>query len=313
MPTDLWLHAIATEQVGGRPAADPIYIEAFRTAPPPDVPLALLRHAQLLFAAGEPDRAEAALTALAAAGLLDGKQVAEAWLEVATIRMGRNDIPATVSALERIVEDGAGDAVPRALRNIGTFLEDHYGDLTGAEQAYRAALGYQGSPHAVGAAVNLGQLLDRTDRWGEADALWQTAADSAHPVESSRAAVLRAIALSERGRHDEAFSAFVTAAQGSPSEWTARAAFNAGVLLLDGRPRYSAHDAATFLDIATAQFAEAQLTGEHAMASVCLADALLQSGQRARVPQLLAEAERYGGDVVREQVAALRQRAGGSA
>lgn len=308
MAGDLWIRAVEAEALAGRPAADPIYIEAFQNEPPPDVPLALLRHGQLLGAAGLREQSEAALASLASAGVLDAEHVAEAWLEIATLRLGRSDIPATVSALERVVEDGAGDGVPRALRNMGTFLEDHFGDDAGAEQAYRAALAHADSPHAVGAAVNLGQLLVRTDRWDEADALWQAAVGSGHPVEAARAGALRGIALSERGKHQDALDAFTATAQRAPSEWTARAAFNAGMALLNGQPRSSPQEAASWFDVAASQFAAEELPNEYAMATVCLADAYLQVGTTGPVPELLDEAERYGPDVVLEQVSVLRRR-----
>ena len=223
-----WERGVRLEQLNDVPGATAAYIEAVEAGEEPVDPLAVLRHAEILEARSDP-AAEAAFQRIAEEK--DPAIRAGAWRGISRYRIDRGELEAALAALETVVETGDPDETPRALRNIGAFRED-FGDVEGARAAYREAIAHDHPQHSQGARVNLAQLHDKEGDHTGAARLFREVIDSGHPAEAPRARVLLGLMLQEQGDVAQALEWFESTIADEDSEWTQRAAFNAGMIYL---------------------------------------------------------------------------------
>jgi len=104
--------------------------------------------------------------------------------------------------------------------------------------AYRAAIEHDHPLHSQGARVNLAQLHDKEGDHAGAARLFREVIDSGHPAEAPRARVLLGLMLQEQGHVAEALEWLESAIDDEDSEWTQRAAFNAGAIYLMQREEF---------------------------------------------------------------------------
>lgn len=229
-----WERGVRLERLNDVPAATAAYVEAMDTGEEPVSPLAVLRYAESLEARNDP-AAEAAFQRIAEEK--DPAIRAGAWRGISRYRIDRGEIEAALDALQTVVETGDPDETPRALRNIGAFRED-FGDVDGARAAYLEAIAHDHPKHSQGARVNLAQLYDKEGDHAGAAGLFREVIDSGHPAEAPRARVLLGQMLQERGDVAQALEWFESAILDEDSEWTQRAAFNAGAIYLMERGEF---------------------------------------------------------------------------
>ena len=223
-----WERGVRLERLNDLPGAAAAYLEAMDTEEEPVDPLAVLRCAETLEARNDP-AAEAMFQRIAEEE--DPAIRAGAWRGISRYRMDRGEIAPALEALQAIIEADDPDETPRALRNLGTVRED-LGDVEGARAAYRDAIERDHPQHSQGARVNLAQIHDKEGDHAGAARLFREAIESGHPAEAPRARVLLGLMLQEQGDVPQALEWFESAIVDEDSEWTQRAAFNAGVIYL---------------------------------------------------------------------------------
>ncbi len=190
--------------------------------------LSVLRDAELLERQGAHEAAEAGFRRAAASA--DPAVKAAALRGVASYLVLRGSNQEGLETLRRIVEIGDPQETARALRNIGTLLEDHLHDPAGARSAYEQAIACEHPLHSHGARVNLAQLVEQEGDLDRATRLFVEAIDSGHPVESNRARVLLGFLLEGAGDDAGALQCFEEAMRERDSEWGQRGAFQAGAI-----------------------------------------------------------------------------------
>ena len=190
--------------------------------------LSVLRDAELLERQGAHEAAEAGFRRAAVSA--DPAVKAAALRGVASYLVLRGSIQEGLETLRKVVEIGDPQETARALRNIGTLLEDHLDDPAGARSAYEQAIACEHPLHSQGARVNLAQLVEQEGDLDQATRLFVEVIDSGHPVESNRARVLLGISLEGAGDDAGALQRFEEAMRERDSEWGQRGAFQAGAL-----------------------------------------------------------------------------------
>jgi tetratricopeptide (TPR) repeat protein len=161
----------------------------------------------------------------------DANQRARAWWEVGRHLATQDRVGEALQAWQAVAETGDPEFSPRALRNIGTFKEDTFGDDVGAREAYQAAIAWHHPIYSEGARVNLAQSHERHEEFPEAADLYQQVIASAHPVEADRARVLLGAMLADRlGDQDGGLRHYEEAMIRCDTEWGQRAAFNAAAI-----------------------------------------------------------------------------------
>ncbi|HEX4436812.1 MAG TPA: tetratricopeptide repeat protein [Solirubrobacteraceae bacterium] len=192
--------------------------------------LSVLRDAELLERQGAHEGAEAGFRRAAVSA--DPAIKAAALRGVASYLVLRGSNEEGLDTLRRVVEIGDPQETARALRNIGTLLEDDFHDRAGARSAYEQAIACEHPLHSQGARVNLAQLVEREGDLDRARRLFVEAIDSGHPVESNRARVLLGFSLEATGDDTGALRCFEEAMREPDSEWGQRGGFQAGAIYL---------------------------------------------------------------------------------
>jgi tetratricopeptide (TPR) repeat protein len=223
-----WEVGARLERLGDLPGSVAAFVEAMDAGEEPTDPLAVLRQAELLEGQNDP-AAEAAFQRIAEA--TDPAIRAAAWRGISRYRIDRGETEAALEALRSVIGTGDPDETPRALRNLGVLRED-LGDFEGARAAYREAIGHDHPLHSQGARVNLAQLLDTEGDHAAAAQLFREVVDSGHPAEAPRARVLLGQMLLEQGDVTQALQWFESAIVDEDSEWSQRAALDAGGIYL---------------------------------------------------------------------------------
>jgi tetratricopeptide (TPR) repeat protein len=206
------------------------YSRAVDAGEEPQHPRTILRCAERLEGRGLQDAAERMFRRVQDAA--EPSLRAQAWRGVASYLMGRGQMTDAVAAFRMIIDTGDPDETPRAYRNLGTVLEDHFGDLAGALFAYESAVRCEHPQYSPGARVNLAQLVDRQGDYANAERLFREAIASGHPIEAQRARVLLGMMVEERGNVGSALQWYLSAIGDEGFEWTQRAAFCAGSIYL---------------------------------------------------------------------------------
>lgn len=214
-------------EVGGAIEA---YSRATDTGEEPQHPRTILRCAEQLEGRGLHAAAERMFRRVQDAA--EPSIRAQAWRGIAHYLLDRGRMDEAVAAFRTIIDTGDPDETPRAYRNLGTSLEDHFGDIAGARAAYEAAVRCEHPQYSPGARVNLAQLFDRQGDHASAERLFREAIASGHPVEAQRSRVLLAMMVEERGDVRSALQWYLSAIGDEDFEWTQRAAFGAGSIYL---------------------------------------------------------------------------------